>query len=219
VAVLLAVEVDHRAVERLRAEFGSRVTVVEGDILALSLSDLVRERGREGAWRVVGNIPYNITSPILFSILDHRDAVRDATLMMQREVARRLVASPGTKDYGILSVFCRIFADTELLFNVSRNAFRPIPAVTSSLVRLRPLLAPRVELKDEAMFRHVVRYVFGQRRKMLRHSLAALAALRGWSLPAEFALRERPEQLSPESLAHLANRLIAAGLPPGAGGP
>jgi 16S rRNA (adenine1518-N6/adenine1519-N6)-dimethyltransferase len=212
-AVLVAVEIDHRAVERLRDEFGTRVTVIEGDILALSLRDLARERGPGSSWRVVGNIPYNITTPILFSILDHRDAVRDATLMMQREVARRLVASPGTKEYGILSVFCRIFAETELLFDVSRTAFRPIPAVTSSVVRLRPLRSPRVVLKDEAMFRHVVRYVFGQRRKMLRHSLASLAALHRWALPPEFALQERPEELGPELLADLVNRLIAAGMP------
>jgi 16S rRNA (adenine1518-N6/adenine1519-N6)-dimethyltransferase len=213
VATLVAVEVDHRAVERLRAEFGNRVTIIEQDILTLSLSDLARDMGLGGAWRVVGNIPYNITSPILFAILDHRESVQDATLMMQREVARRLVALPGTKEYGILSVFCRIFAETELLFDVSRNAFRPIPAVTSSVVRVRPIRASRVALNNEAMFRHVVRFIFGQRRKMLRHSLAVLAGLHHWSLPAEFALQERPEELSPESLAHLVNRLIAAGMP------
>jgi 16S rRNA (adenine1518-N6/adenine1519-N6)-dimethyltransferase len=212
-ATLVAVEVDHRAVERLRAAFGSSVTVIEQDILTLSLSDLARDMGLGTAWRVVGNIPYNITSPILFAILDHREAVQDATLMMQREVARRLVALPGTKEYGILSVFCRIFAETELLFDVSRNAFRPIPAVTSSVVRLRPIRTSRVPLEDEAVFRHIVRFVFGQRRKMLRHSLAVLAGLHHWSLPAEFALQERPEELSPESLVYLVNRLIAAGMP------
>jgi 16S rRNA (adenine1518-N6/adenine1519-N6)-dimethyltransferase len=210
---LVAVEIDRRAVKRLHAEFGGKVTIVEGDVLALSLSALARDLGVRKTWRVVGNIPYNITSPILFSILDDRSAVHDATLMMQREVARRLVALPGTRDYGILSVFCRIFAETELLFDVSRNAFRPIPAVTSSVVRLRPFPESRVCLSDEATFRSVVRFVFGQRRKMLRHSLGALAALCRWSLPAKFALRERPEELSPEALADLVNALIAAGMP------
>ncbi len=212
-ASLVAVEIDHRAVERLRAEFGSGVEILERDILSLSLSGLARELGIPGPWRVVGNIPYGITSPILFAILDDRRAVRDATLMLQREVARRLVARPGTKEYGVLSVFCRIFAETELLFDVSRNAFRPVPSVTSSVVRIRPFPGSRVVLADEATFRHFVRFVFGQRRKMLRHSLAALAGLRGWTLPLEFALRERPEELSPEDLADLANRLIAAGMP------
>jgi len=214
VAGLVAVEIDHRAVEMLRAELGTSVTVLEGDVLALSLSGLARERGAGRAWRVVGNIPYNITSPILFAILDDRAAVQDATLMMQREVARRLVARPETKEYGILSVFCRIFADTELLFDVSQNAFRPVPAVRSSVVRVRPLRSPRVALENEAAFRHVVRFVFSQRRKMLRHTLAALAGLYRWTLPAEFALRERPEQLTPEALAHLVNRLVQAGMPP-----
>jgi 16S rRNA (adenine1518-N6/adenine1519-N6)-dimethyltransferase len=212
-ANLVAVEIDRRAVERLRAECGDRVKVVEGNILAQPLSVLARDLGIRTAWRVVGNIPYNITSPILFSILDDRNAVRDATLMMQREVARRLVALPGTRDYGILSVFCRIFADTELLFDVSRNAFRPVPAVTSSVVRIHPFPGSRVPLSDEATFRSVVRFVFGQRRKMLRHSLGALAALQRWSLPPGFALRERPEDLIPEALAELVNALIAAGMP------
>lgn len=210
---LVVVEIDHRAVDRLRAEFGPRVEIIEQDILTVSLDTLAEKRGVAGPWRVVGNIPYGITSPILFAILDHREAVRDATLMMQREVARRLVAPPGTKEYGILSVFCRIFADTELLFDVSRNAFRPVPAVTSSVVRLRPIPRSRVALTDEATFRRVVRFVFGQRRKMLRHSLAVLADLQGWSLPQHFALRERPEELNPEALAELANGLIAAGMP------
>jgi 16S rRNA (adenine1518-N6/adenine1519-N6)-dimethyltransferase len=211
---LVAVEIDRRAVERLQMEFGGRAKIVEGDVLTLSLGALARDLGMRKAWRVVGNIPYNITSPILFSILDHRNVVYDATLMMQREVARRLVAPPGTRDYGILSVFCRIFAETELLFDVSRNAFRPVPAVTSSVVRLHPFPESRVSLSDEATFRSVVRFVFGQRRKMLRHSLGSLAALQCWSLPSEFALQERPEALSPEALVDLVNALIAAGMPP-----
>lgn len=217
VATVVAVEIDRRAVERLRVEFGSRVEVLEQDILTLSFGALARERGIPGPWRVVGNIPYGITSPILFAILDDRAAVRDATLMLQREVARRLVARPGTKEYGILSVFCWIFAETEILFDVSRNAFRPIPSVTSSVVRIRPFAGSRVVLADEAAFRRIVRFVFGQRRKMLRHSLRGLADLTGWALPPEFALRERPEDLSPEDLAELANRLLAAGMPVGGG--
>ncbi len=213
VATFVAVEIDRRAVERLRAELGTSVEIIERDILSLSFNALARERGIPGPWRVVGNIPYGITSPILFAILDDRPAVRDATLMVQREVARRLVARPGTKEYGILSVFCRVFAETELLFDVSRNAFRPVPSVTSSVVRIRPFPASRVVLSDEASFRQVVRFVFGQRRKMLRHSLGGLADMRRWALPREFALRERPEDLNPEDLAELANRLVAAGMP------
>jgi 16S rRNA (adenine1518-N6/adenine1519-N6)-dimethyltransferase len=205
VARLVAVEIDPRAVEFLRRDLGDRVTILEQDVLELNLGAIAG-----GKLRVVGNIPYNITSPILFSLLDQREVLRDATLMMQREVARRLVALPGTKDYGILSVFARIFTDSAVLFDVSPNAFVPAPAVISSLLQLRPLERPRVALKDERFFRQMVRSVFHQRRKMLRHTLQAFLARHGQRLPEAFALRERPEELTPEDLAVLGNRLLEA---------
>jgi 16S rRNA (adenine1518-N6/adenine1519-N6)-dimethyltransferase len=207
-AHLVAIEVDRRAVEGLRREFGTRVRVVEQDILTLDLGAYAREAG--APVRIVGNIPYNITSPILFHLLDHRDSVRDATLMIQREVAQRLVADPGCKEYGILSVTFQMWADVETLFDVPPAAFRPVPEVHSTVLRLRMLPGPRVPLADEGFFREMVRTVFGQRRKMLRNSLQAFAAKRGRALPVEFMLEERPEALSPASLADLANRLHEA---------
>ena len=159
--------------------------------------------------RIVGNIPYNITSPILFQILDQRESVRDATLMMQREVARRLTARPRTKEYGILTVSFGIWTEMELLFDVAPGAFRPPPEVFSTVVRLRTLAAPRVPVKDEAFFRGMVRAVFGQRRKMLRNTLQTFVGKAGLALPEEFALKARPEELSPEELVDLANRLHA----------
>jgi len=210
VKTLVAVEIDERAVERLRGELGGSVQILHQDVLELDLRRIASDTGAHRGLRVVGNIPYNITTPILFAVLDQRKVVRDATLMMQREVAHRLVAVPGTKDYGILSVFCRVFADVQLLFDVSPKVFVPQPAVTSSVVYLQPLIRPRAPIRDESFFRHMVRFVFGQRRKMLRHTLAELAREYNRSLPAEFDLRERPEELTGEELVDLANRLRAA---------
>jgi 16S rRNA (adenine1518-N6/adenine1519-N6)-dimethyltransferase len=210
VRTLVAVEIDPRAVERLRGELSGSVQILHQDVLELDLRRVASDTGAHHGLRIVGNIPYYITTPILFMVLDQRDVVRDATLMMQREVARRLVAAPGTKDYGILSVFCRVFADVRVLFDVSPNAFVPRPAVMSSVVHLSPFVQPRVPMSDEAFFRYMVRFVFGQRRKMLRHTLSELAKERRLTLPAAFALRERPQDLTGEELVDLANRLHAA---------
>jgi 16S rRNA (adenine1518-N6/adenine1519-N6)-dimethyltransferase len=207
---LVAVEVDRRAVEKLRRELPGAVRVLHQDVLTVDLVRLASECHARDGLRVVGNVPYNLTSPILFALLEQRQAVRDALLMMQREVARRVVAGAGTKEYGILSVFMNLFADTEVLFDVPPTAFRPRPAVTSTMVHLVPLPAPRHTIVDEGFFRAMVRHVFGQRRKMLRHSLRTLAARGGWELPEEFALRQRPEDLPVKELVALSNALSTA---------
>jgi 16S rRNA (adenine1518-N6/adenine1519-N6)-dimethyltransferase len=206
---LILVELDDRAAEALRTQYvGERVTVLHADILASDLTAMAREAGR--ALRVVGNIPYNITSPILFHLLEHRAAVEDATIMMQKEVAQRLVASPRTKEYGILSVFFQLFTEPHLLFDVQPTAFYPRPSVVSSLVHLRILPVPRYPVLDETLFRAMVRSVFGTRRKMLRHSLREFLARRGRALPEALRLQQRPEELTVEELVRLGNDLRKA---------
>lgn len=205
VRTLVAVEIDPRSVDQLRRELGPAVQILHQDILKTDFRDISNRTGAVAGLRILGNIPYNITTPILFKILDERMAIRDAILMMQREVARRLLAAPGSKEYGIPSVFCRIFSSLEWLFDVPPTAFYPRPSVTSSVVRLQPLAQPRCTLSNEAFFRKLVRLVFGQRRKMLRNTLGALAAQYQVPLPVEFALRARPEELTPEELVTLAN--------------
>jgi 16S rRNA (adenine1518-N6/adenine1519-N6)-dimethyltransferase len=165
-------------------------------------------RSGEAKLRIVGNIPYNITTPILFHILDNREQVRDATLMMQREVARRLIASPNTKDYGILAVFCQLFTSVRLLFDVSPTCFFPVPSVISSVVRLHVREQPLHSLEDERFFRSMVRAVFGKRRKTLRSSLRYFMD-EVPALPLSFDLSKRPEALSIEQLVELANALTA----------
>jgi 16S rRNA (adenine1518-N6/adenine1519-N6)-dimethyltransferase len=181
------------------------------DFLETDLRELSRAFG--GRIRVAGNIPYNITSPILFHVLDQRDAVRDLTIMIQREVARRLVAHPGTKDYGILSVFCRLYADVELLFDVSPNAFFPKPKVTSSVVRLAMLEKPRCVLVDEPFFRSMVRGVFGKRRKTLRNGLRYFLNETTEGITTDIDLGRRPETLSLDELARLSNDICRGRAP------
>jgi 16S rRNA (adenine1518-N6/adenine1519-N6)-dimethyltransferase len=201
---LIAVELDRRALLHLRSMLvGTPAEVIEGDILDLEFAPLAARYGR---LRVAGNIPYNITSPILFRILDQRQHVVDATLLMQREVARRLAASHGNKEYGIPSVFCQLYADVNVLFDVSPQVFFPRPEVTSSLVRLRMLDAPRFPVDDDPFFRAMVRSVFGKRRKTLKASLRFfLPDLPDVPLPVD--LQRRPEDLSIRELTELANAL------------
>jgi 16S rRNA (adenine1518-N6/adenine1519-N6)-dimethyltransferase len=205
---LIAVEIDRRAVERLKESFaGGEVEVLHSDILDVDLVALQSRVGQQV--RVVGNIPYHITSPILFHVLDHRTTVQDATLMIQKEVAVRIVARPGSKDYGILSVLCQFFADVKKLFDVSPNAFFPKPRVMSSVVRLVPLLKPRFPVVDEEFFRAMVRAVFGKRRKTLRNSLQYFVAGSDLALPPSGELQKRPEDLSVEELVGLSNAILA----------
>jgi len=191
VETLLAVEIDRRAIESLEGRFGGNVRIIEGDVLEVSLAELAEQFGKKV--RVVGNIPYYITSEILFWIFDQRSVVRDATLMMQQEVARRLTAVPRTKDYGILSVFAQLYSIPQQLFKVSRNSFFPKPGVDSAVVRLsiRGTIPPHHEL----LLRNVVRSTFGKRRKTVLNGLKHMGfsdqTLKG--LP--FDLQKRPEEL------------------------
>ena len=208
-ARLILVELDDRAAEALRSLYPEeRVSLIHADILETDLSGIGQQAGRP--IRIAGNIPYNITTPILFHLLDHRAAVEDATIMMQKEVARRLVAAPRSKEYGILSVFFQQFAAPRILFDVPPSAFYPRPGVVSSVVQLHMLPVPRYPLTDEPFFREMIRSVFGTRRKMLRHSLREFLTQRGLSLPEPFQLAQRPEELTVGELAGLANNLLAA---------
>jgi 16S rRNA (adenine1518-N6/adenine1519-N6)-dimethyltransferase len=205
---LLVVELDQRVVGGLEASFGGRgFEVIQGDILETDLDALAARHGRR--LRVAGNIPYNITSPILFHVIDHRSAVSDLTIMMQKEVARRLVSGPGSKDYGIPAVFCRLFGDIEILFDVSPHAFVPVPAVTSSVIRMKMLPRPRFETVDEPFFRAMVRSVFGKRRKTLRNTLRLFLGTP--ELPPGLPIdpTRRPEELSVSELVELSNVLYA----------
>jgi 16S rRNA (adenine1518-N6/adenine1519-N6)-dimethyltransferase len=204
---LYLVEVDPALANRLAARFAGdpRIEVVAGDVLSMPLEDLVSEPGVT----VVANLPYNIAMPILFRLLDARARFPRAVLMLQREMAQRLAAAPGTAAYGVASVLVQAFADVRIAFGVSRRSFLPRPDVDSAVVDVRWSAAARADVGDVALFRAVVRAAFGQRRKMLRNALAGLATERAVDLAAAFASADiaptaRAETLDLAAFARLA---------------
>ena len=200
---LTAVEVDARAVEHLRAQF-PELDVRQTDVLEVDWAALAQEKG--GPLHVIGNLPYYITSQILFGLLENRTHLAEAVIMMQREVAERLVAEPRTKAYGILSVFVQLYARPELLFRVSRNVFYPKPDVTSAVIRLAFDPPSSDPVPDPSLLRQVVRAAFNQRRKTLRNSLGRWTREQGLALPEDWSGR-RAEELSPEAFVELARYL------------
>ena len=200
---LIVVEIDRRAADLLKERFGGECRVLQEDILAVDPDRLVAEYGRP--LRVVGNIPYYITSEILFWMFDHRPAFRDATLMMQLEVARRLVAATKTKEYGILSIFTRFYTEPEMLFRVSRNSFFPRPNVDSAVIRLT--FRKDVPAHDDRLLRSVVRGTFGKRRKMLHNSLRHMGFSEEQLAATRMDLKKRPEEWGIEEFLELTGKL------------
>jgi 16S rRNA (adenine1518-N6/adenine1519-N6)-dimethyltransferase len=207
VARLTAVEVDLAMIETLRPRIPRNVTLVHADFLDFDLASLAAG----GPLRAAGNLPYNVASPILFALIGaHRRAggIVDATLMVQREVAVRLHAAPGSRDYGVLSILVQLHADVRQVLALPPGAFRPMPKVHSSVVHLR-FRPPAVALSDEGSFEAMVRTMFGQRRKMLLNALRPYADARNQSPGAALAAagidaRRRPETLQLTELARLA---------------
>jgi 16S rRNA (adenine1518-N6/adenine1519-N6)-dimethyltransferase len=191
---LHVVEIDNESVDYLNANLPDiRGRIIEGDFLQMNLADIFPG---DGAFAVIGNYPYNISSQIFFKVLDYKDRVTVCSGMLQREVAERLAAAPGTKARGILSVLLQAWYDVEYLFTVSEKVFNPPPKVKSGVIRMRRNDVTDLGC-DEALFKTVVKTTFGQRRKTLRNSLRGLLPA-GSALPqsAEALVALRPEQLS-----------------------
>lgn len=163
---LHVVEIDRDLIARLHERYSpERLTIHEGDALKFDFGAL-------GApLRVVGNLPYNISTPLLFHLAGFAAQVRDMTFMLQKEVVMRMVAEPGTEDYGRLSVMLQYRFRMGRLFDVPPGAFRPAPKVTSSIVRMVPLPPEALSAMDEALLERIVAAAFGQRRKTLRNTL------------------------------------------------
>lgn len=164
---LIAVEIDKRVIENLKKNF-PLVEIVNSDFLKLNLSDFFDKKNK---LRIIGNIPYNITSPILFKLIEERDCIEDALLMVQYEVARRITALPSTKDYGILSVLLNFFAETKFCFKISPNVFYPKPKVYSAIIYIKFKKIAEKNF-DEKLFINIVKAAFGNRRKILKNSLS-----------------------------------------------
>ena len=182
------VEIDRESVDYLNVHFGAlRGRIHEADFLKMPIDKLFPE-----PLAVVGNFPYNISSQIVFKVLDHMDQVPELVGMFQREVAQRFASGPGNKDYGIISVLAQAYYDIEYLFTVNEDEFIPPPKVKSGVIRMRRKFG--VELGcDEKLFKQVVKTAFNQRRKTLRNSLKSLA--QGKVDTSEAIWDKRPEQL------------------------
>jgi len=188
------------------AEGLGELTVIHKDVLKVDFGKLA---GDGPPIRLVGNLPYNISSPILFHVLEHAEAVRDMHFMLQKEVVDRMGAEPGSKVYGRLSVMLQARCRVTPLFTVAPGAFRPPPKVDSAVVRLVPRPAAEIGIDDAELFEHLVRDAFGQRRKTMRNAVQALCT--GADIEAA-GLRPdaRAEQLAVADFVRLANQLAAA---------
>ena len=154
------------------AEGMGDLTIIHKDVLKVDFTKLATDRP---AIRLVGNLPYNISTPILFHVLEHAPVVRDMHFMLQKEVIDRMAAEPGSKVYGRLTVMLQARCEVTPLFMVPPHAFRPPPKVDSAVVRLVPLAADKIHIKDAVLFENLVRDAFGQRRKTIRNAMQALA--------------------------------------------
>lgn len=191
----------------------SNVAVIPGDVMKLDLAALVKEQFSGLTLLVCANLPYNITTPVLTLLLES-GLFSGITVMIQKEVAQRICAGPGNKDYGAFSVLCQYYAQAELLFEVPRECFLPAPKVTSAVVRLIPRPAPEC-VRDQAFFFRVVRGAFGLRRKTLLNALGAAFSLdketlRGCIQAAELSPEVRGERLGIPEFARLADAIQAA---------
>jgi len=206
---VLALEVDRVLVERVRAAFPA-VEVLAADARAWDWTSLARPAG--GRALVVGNLPYSVGTTILTALTRAPRAIDAMALMLQREVAERVAAAPGSKVYGSLSVYVQLHWRVELALRVPPGAFRPPPKVESAVLRLEPLPSPRVDLPDEQRFEAVVRAAFARRRKTLANALAAglglsVGATREAATSAGVDPGRRAETLSIQEFAEVARRL------------
>ena len=228
-APVLAIDIDRDLVKELVTRVPPNVTLIAADVLETNVMALLRgmapQRPPASAlapdpprrYRVVGNLPYNVATPIIFRLIElhrHDAGIADATVMLQREVADRLLSAPGRKEYGALSIFAQLHARLSRLLDLPPGAFVPAPKVRSTVVRLT-FAPPAVRIVDDDRFVRLVQTMFGQRRKTLRNTLKRLtpspeAVLERAGIDAQ----RRPETLQLAELARIVEQLAAAERPP-----
>lgn len=202
---LRAIEIDRDLAAELAGDcsLGQSVEVLNVDVLDVDFRHL---RGDGPKLRLVGNLPYNISTPLMFHVLDQHDAIADAHFMLQKEVVARMAAAPGSRIYGRLTVMLSPHCQVQALFDVPPGAFRPAPKVTSTVARLIPHATPPFRIADPRRFAQVVAAAFSQRRKTLRnalHDLASPAQLEASGIDPSL----RAERIAPAQFAALANAL------------
>jgi 16S rRNA (adenine1518-N6/adenine1519-N6)-dimethyltransferase len=209
---VIAVEIDPKLVEILKKKAVDypNVEVLKGDILKIDFNQLFDREG--GRIKVVANLPYQISAPLLFRFIESKEVFSTLTLMLQKEVAERMVATPGTKEYGPLSIFVQLFSNVSICFYIKPSTFSPPPKVDSAVVNIVFREKPIVKLEDEKWFRKVVRGCFGYRRKTLINGLkhSGLSLLKDLEQRIEsigIDPRRRPETLTIQEFARLAEAL------------
>lgn len=213
-ARVIGIERDEALCGFLRSRFGSELHLRNQDVLTIDFHELIRAEGFERAV-LVGNLPYNITGSVLRRILESRCRFKRAVLTVQREVARRMVAAPGSTDYGILSIAVQLVSRPRRLFDLSPDVFLPAPRVVSSVMRLDFQGEAPYRIQDEDFFFRVVRTAFAQRRKMLKNTLRGIvngrsAALERAGAAAAVDFRLRPEAISIPQFERICRALRAA---------
>jgi 16S rRNA (adenine1518-N6/adenine1519-N6)-dimethyltransferase len=203
---VIAIEIDRNLYWKLKSELSGyrNLELVSGDILRYPLEDIA------GPFKVVANVPYHISTPIIFRLLEHRERLVSMTLTLQREVAQRIAARPGGKDYGVLSLMVQYHGRARVMFPIPRGAFRPVPRVDSACLHVDILPEPAVSVRDPALFSRVVRTAFSTRRKTMLNALKkafpdAEAALHASGVDPS----RRPETLDMDEFGRIADCLVA----------
>ena len=209
-ARVIAIEIDSRLASALREETNGNVDIVEANILKIDFGKLIGKYPDIKRWKVVGNLPYYITTNILLHLIDARQYFKCCVITVQDEFAKRIVASPGSKDYSSLSILIKYRFEPEVMFQVKQTSFFPRPDVRSSVVRLSVLERPGVDVREEGLFFQTIRAAFGQRRKTLRRSLRQIPGLTPETIETVSRMSgvgsdRRPEDLSIQEFASLAN--------------
>ncbi|MCB0706018.1 MAG: ribosomal RNA small subunit methyltransferase A [Saprospiraceae bacterium] len=198
-----AVEADREMIPILEEKFPDlKGHIMLSDFLKVNLNEFPPEAG---SIALIGNYPYNISSQIIFQMLEYMDRIPEMVGMFQKEMAERIVAEPGSKTYGVISVLTQAYYDGKLLFSVKPGSFNPPPKVNSAVIRLVRREVPISDV-DNRWFRKVVKQAFSQRRKMLRNTLKGLVEDPSFFLDQEF--NERPEQLSVRDFVNLTKRIL-----------
>jgi len=196
---VIAIEVDKRLMGRLKERLSEKenVEIINADALKFPY-DTIKER-----FKIVSNIPYNIATPLIFRLLEFRRMIINMSLLLQKEIAHRIVASPSSKDYGILSISIQLYTRPKIVFFVSGKAFSPPPDVDSALVHFEVSSEPLFKIKDEELFMMIVRRAFSQRRKTILNSLKGFENIKVALRKAKINPSTRPEMLSIEDFARL----------------
>jgi len=202
---LEAIEIDKDLIPELeeRTDRFGKLTIYPVDVLSFDFATIKND---PRLLRVFGNLPYNISTPLIFHLLSFANIIHDMIFMLQKEVAERLAAAPGSDAYGRLSVMAQFYCQIDLLFDVPPEAFFPPPKVDSSIIRMVPFRESPYKVNDFALFEKVVKQAFGQRRKTLRNSLKQLVSDEVWS-KLSIKPTERPENLSVQEFINISNAL------------